>query len=435
MAGAALVVVVGLSLSVDQAWAQARDESVTGRIRPEYDPLGLPLDLLFWETGRVFSPDTSRPREGQTALGSFIVYPSLSTELEFTDNVYDEENGQDSDFIFRTTPLVRLESDWDNHFLAVEGGLTYGKYFSQSSEDYIDLLAATDFRIDVAEEVLVNGRLEWRQGHESRGDADDPGAAFDVTVLQRWGGELSATYDGIDFDVTPGYSYFFLDYDDVSGPGGTINNDDRDRAEQRAFVRFSYQVAEGLSAFVEPSANWIDYDTSPDDEGFNRDSNGYAVLAGLQWDPDEVWEVRGAIGYQYQTYDDARFGDISGVTYSGEVLWNADELTTVTAALRRDIEQVTLTDSAGKINDQFDASVDREILPNWIATAEGFVRREDYDGIDRTDYRYGGGLSTDYYLGENVVIGAGVFHDRRDSDVANESFATNRVILSLLLRM
>lgn len=185
VAGAALVVVAGLSLSVDQAWAQAREESVTGRIRPEYDPLGLPLDLLFWETGRVFSPDSSRPREGQTALGSFIVYPSLSTELEFTDNVYDEENGQNSDFIFRTTPLVRLESDWDNHFLAVEGGLTYGKYFSQSSEDYVDLLAATDFRIDVTEEVLLNGRLEWRQGHESRGDADDPGAAFDVTVLQR----------------------------------------------------------------------------------------------------------------------------------------------------------------------------------------------------------------------------------------------------------
>ncbi|MEZ5667854.1 MAG: outer membrane beta-barrel protein [Alphaproteobacteria bacterium] len=430
-----LAAAVGLAVTAGEARADARAESVSQRIRPEYEPLGLPLDLLFWETGRLFAPDSTRPREGETAFGSFIVFPSVDFSVEFNDNVFREETGENSDIIFRVTPLIRLESDWDNHFLAIEGGLEYGKFVDLSGEDYLDGLAAAEGRIDVTEDIDINGRVEYRASHEGRGDVDDPGAQFDITTYDRWGGQIGARYDNPLLTVEPGYEFFAYDYDDASGPGGTINNDDRDRTEQRAFVRLSHQLQEDLSVFVEPSLNWVSYDSKPDDDGFNRDNNGYAVVVGAEWDPDEVWEIRGGIGYQNQDYDDPAFSSISGITFGGTVLWNVDELTTVEAGFDRYIDQTTLTNSAGKVNDQFAVNVDHELLPNWILSGEGLYRRENFNGISRDDDFYGAGISTDYYLGENVVIGAEYFYERRDSDAVNESYSSNSLILNLLLRM
>jgi hypothetical protein len=432
--GSSLLAIL-IALGAGEALADARSESVDQRIRPEYEPLGLPMDLLFWEAGRLFSPDSSRPREGGSAFGSFIVYPSIDFSLEYNDNIYREETDTNADFIARVTPLIRLESDWDNHFLAIEGGLEYGKYIDLSDEDYLDGLAAVDGRIDIMEELAFNARAEYRAAHEGRGDVDDPGAQFEITTYQRYGGNAGLRWDNELVTVEPGYEYFVYDYDDAEGPGGTFNNDDRDRTEQRAFLRLSRLVSEGLTAFVEPSANWISYDTTPDDDGFIRDNNGYAVVVGLEWDPDEIWEVRAGIGYQFQEYDDPDFDNISGITFGGNVLWNADELLTLQFGFDRYIDQTTLDDSAGKINDEFAFVADYELLPNWILSGEALYRMEEFSGTDRDDDVYGAGISTDYYLGENVVLGAEYFYERRDSTANDASFTSNSFIVNVLLRM
>jgi len=117
------------------------------------------------------------------------------------------------------------------------------------------------------------------------------------------------------------------------------------------------------------------------------------------------------------------------------VLWNADELLTLQLGFDRYIDQTTLDDSAGKINDQIAFIADYELLPNWILSGQALYRREDFSGIDRVDDYYGAGISTDYYLGENVVLGAEYFHERRESDAADSSFASNSFIVHVLLRM
>ena len=78
---------------------------------------------------------------------------------------------------------------------------------------------------------------------------------------------------------------------------------------------------------------------------------------------------------------------------------------------------------------------DYELLPNWILSGQALYRREDFSGIDRVDDYYGAGISTDYYLGENVVLGAEYFHERREPDAADSSFASNSFIVHVLLRM
>ena len=42
--------------------------------------------------------------------------------------------------------------------------------------------------------------------------------------------------------------------------------------------------------------------------------------------PTPADSFRAGIGYQNQDYDDPSFDSISGVTFGGNVLWNADEL-------------------------------------------------------------------------------------------------------------
>ena len=159
------------------------------------------------------------------------------------------------------------------------------------------------------------------------------------------------------------------------------------------------------------------------------------MVTGIEWDPDDIWEVRAGIGYQSQDYDDPRFSSISGVTFGGNVLFNADELTTIEFGYDRGIDQTTQDNSAGITYDAFALTVDHELMPNWIVTGDGGYRHDEYSGIGRDDDLYTAALATDYYLGENVVIGAEYSYERRDSSVAAASYTANSVLLSLLLRM
>ncbi len=432
-----LAVAAGVSMQVcvtAESFADARTEAVASRLRPEYDPLGLPLDLLFWEAGQLFDSSGSPPNGGESSIGSFIVYPSVEFSLEFTDNVFRAQDSQ-SDFIFRTTPLIRFNSDWDNHALNFEAGLEYGKYFSFSSEDYLDFLLGADGRIDVTDDIAFNANTRWVMGHEDRGDPDDPGSAFDITEYQRFSAGGSISYDAGIVQVEPGYEIVFWDYDNVNGPGGVLNNDDRDRTEHRAYLNVSTDVAEDLRLFVEPDARWEVYDNNPDDLGFNRDRQEIGVLVGLDWTPDDVWAVRGAVGYEYVEFDDPAFDATNGFIFTGDALWNIDELTTIALTAEREFDGTTLANSAGKVNTAVGLSVDHEFAYNIIGSAFTEYLREDFEGNNRADDTIRVGLGGDYYIGEYVVAGAQYTYTNRDSTDGAQSFSENNFLLSLLLRM
>lgn len=75
------------------------------------------------------------------------------------------------------------------------------------------------------------------------------------------------------------------DFDDVLASAGgissIINNDDRDRTASHRAIRSAYQITRDVEIFVQGGYDAIQYDSAIDDNGFDRDSEGFELASGL----------------------------------------------------------------------------------------------------------------------------------------------------------
>ena len=119
-----------------------RGDTVATRARPELDPLGI-------------------------RAGAFLVFPELTIEEIYNDNIFAENGDETDDFITSLRPEVTVESNWSRHALAIAGGGDFGFYAQNSDENYQDWFAATNGRFDVSRDVGAVPR--WRRSPAPRG--------------------------------------------------------------------------------------------------------------------------------------------------------------------------------------------------------------------------------------------------------------------------
>ena len=90
-------------------------------------------------------------------VGSFLVDPRLVVGERFDDNIFAVEDSRDADFITTVTPGVTIRSDWNNHALNFEANGTFGRYLSETSENYEDVRVGIGGRLDITRTIQTGG--------------------------------------------------------------------------------------------------------------------------------------------------------------------------------------------------------------------------------------------------------------------------------------
>lgn len=390
------------------AYEVPRGETITTRPRPELDPLGM-------------------------RFGGFLFYPKLGVGEEYDDNIFRVEGDKEDDLITVITPEVSLRSDWANHSLNFEADATIGRYAESSDEDYEDFTVRADGRLDITRNNYLFGALEHTQFHEDRGSPDDVAGTVpteftisnaSVTYFHRFN-RLSFTVEGTAREIN---------FDDVPAIGGTINNDDRDRKDFIGTVRVAYEIVPEYEAFFRGGVNARPYDDAVDDNGFDRDSDGYEVVIGTAVDLSGVTFGDVFVGFASQDYEDPQLPTIDGVTFGGTIYWNVTRLTTITGSIRRTIEESTLSGASGFFATRVGVSVDHELLRNLLLSGDLHGTRSDYEGIDREDDDIQVGLGAKYLLNRHLYLSLDYSYWQRESSQAgggDRDFKQNRVIVGL----
>jgi hypothetical protein len=382
-----------------------RTETVTSRARPELDPIGIRID-------------------------SMVAFPSLEIAPEFNDNVFKTDTGKQSDLIVQITPALLVQSDWGRHFLRGYVDATSGKYIDNADEDFLDATASVDGRFDLMRDTYFSAGFAANKLHEDRGSPDNAAGleptdfyVYRPTVgfYNKWN-RLSLGVDG------EAARYNFID---AKTSTSEINQDDRDRWRYELGGRLGYEIVPQYEAFVRGSYNTIDYDDAADDAGFQRDSDGYEVVAGARIDFTGITFGDVFFGYRRQTYDDARLSTVGGPTYGGTITWNASGLTTVKGFVSRSVEETTVSGSSGSFDSEYGASVDHELLRNLILSGRGAYLNSDYKGVSREDDYLKFGAQGKYLLNRNLYVTFKYDYERRDSNVAGQDYSQNVVLLSV----
>ncbi len=422
----ALAALVLLVVPAAQA-QQAIGESVDGRGRPEYDPIGIQFDDALRMIGLMQGPRGIGPtsRAAETA-SSFLLHTTMEFDVAFDDNVYRANTGQVSDTIFRFRPTIEVGSDWDNHALKFVLGAAIGRYASNKGENYEDFNGGVSGKIDVDEGEAVNWGAGFARGHQERGSLDDTGAAT-PTKFYTYNFNASYVHDVGEIASTTSAKAERSDYLD----NGALDNNDRDRWLFELRQRLGHQVDEGSQAFVEGAVNTRRYDRPLNNDGFKPDSKGYELLAGVMWDYSGVTFAEAAVGYIAQYYDDPLLPTVSGPSFRVRTIWNATELLTLTVEGGRTVEETSQSGVSGILQSSFALKLDWEAMYNLILTAQAGWTNQESRGTGREDDTTRLALRARWLIDQNWYVKAALEHDFRDSTAANGNYKNTRFLITL----
>tara|TARA_B100000315_G_scaffold253520_1_gene292443 strand:+ start:461 stop:1813 length:1353 start_codon:yes stop_codon:yes gene_type:complete len=403
---AAALLIYGVQPAAPVAAQELENVTVKGRPKPDYDALGI-------------------------RLRSFQFFPKIELDETYDTNVFAKATDPKDDFITLITPSLAVKSDFSPHALNFGADAKIGRYATNSTEDYEDLSAYIDGRLDVRHALKLTAGMTVDAGHEMRGEESEAGGkepGHSLKYSAKGGLSYKLSKFGLDLDST----LTDTNYDDVTANNGTIiNNDDRDIVDYLTTLRASVDINPEYSAFTEFEYKVVDYWDSIDDGGANRDSTGTRVSLGAEFDITEIIDGEASAGYFWQKYDDPQFKDVSGYALGFDLTWNVTPLTTITGGVVREIKETTSSDVSGITSSKLEFGVDHELMRNIILSVNGSYTYDTYNGSSEVNTTISAGAAVRYLFSERYYAELNVNKTHKDNNIGTGDYGVLKTILKL----
>ena len=403
--------------ALSQAQAQsgdlfARDRSipVRQRPRPEYEALGLPA-------------------------GAFMAFPSVQIDAEYNDNVFAVSSGADSDVIVHMKPTIELESGWSRHALAAYARADIARYNDFEGENYEDYGLGASGRVDITRAANLAAGVDYASITEPRTSSNAPASTREPISYDMTSGFLAGSRVGGRVKLSARGDIRAYDYEDGVTLGGVVvDQDNRDRTITSLTGRGDYAISPATALFAQVTTNKRDYDTATSVLLPARDSDGYEILAGSNFELGAVARGEVAVGYISQEFDAAAYDKIDGFGARAQLEWFPTQLTTVTATGSRTIEDAGIAGAGGYLSSAVGIQIDHELLRNVLLNAGLTISQDQYEGIDRTDDRTQVSVGGTYLLNRTLGVSVTASHFEQSSDGAGggSDFDVNRLSISLV---
>jgi hypothetical protein len=373
--------------------------SVFNRPRPDYDPTGL-------------------------RLGSFLFYPELGVEGGYDSNVFADEHNTKSDFFGTVTPAFRLQSDWSNHLLGVEGAAELTGYADETSQNSVQGRGSIYGRLDITGDDALYGSAGYRRVVQPAGDDPDEvvGDENDKTEFDRWIGRLGYAHQFARMTLrvdARGQRYNYLEATD----------DDKDRDELDLGTRLIYALSPRFTPFVQIGYTLQNFD-DVDDNGVDRDQQRYSAQVGGRVLITELLLAELSGGVSYTNFDDSSLNSRVAPVANAELTWNPTPLTSIIGLASISQEPTTQQGSSSRIRSNVGVRVEHELLSNLLVFGEAGYRNDTYQDSDRTDNRFRAGVGGEFLLNSYLSFTARYAFERRESNVVDD-FTRNVVLVGV----
>ena len=416
--------------------------------------MALSLSLLACSSGVLEAQNYDNPGLGELPVvahpqdykplgiraGGFMLHPGVQLAAEFNDNVFYTAQDERDDTIWHVRPYITAQSNWNKHAFNVRLAADIARYDTFGTRDYEDFFLLINGRVDVRNRSYLSYSADYMELHEDL-NSRDAEQGREPTTYTLIGGSLGYdhTFNRLSVGVLARLSR--LDFDDaIALDGSLLDNQDRDRDELFGSLQFGYQFQTDKQAFVRFTFNDLDYDQSPDRNGFVRDSDGWSGHAGLLFNITGKLDGDIFVSYHDQTYDDPRLPGVSGWAGGAGLKWRPTLLTSVGARIVSSVEPTTYEFSSGYLRTLYSVRVDHELLRSLQVSAQVSYSDNDYqptanapaDARSRDElWQYGVGLS--YFINRYLFLSASYTHDSLTSNLPLDEYDVNRFWLTLSL--
>ncbi|MDE2006800.1 MAG: outer membrane beta-barrel protein [Rhodospirillales bacterium] len=354
------------------------------------------------------------PVETGFQLGSFTLYPTIEAGTFYDSNIYATSSGHVSDLVGTVSPNIAIQSNWSRHAFYAEAGTDLTGYWTHGSENTVDWHALAEGRIDAGKATRIVLGAITLQEHEDR---SSPDAVEGLTPTPYW---ETNVYGGVihrfgDFNLRVGGAFQHLTFGNVQSLHGEINNHDRDRNRYTVGATLRDDANPGFRPFVEALGDFRVYRQTPDDFGFDRNSNGFRAGVGalFRFSPQLSGEI--FLGGMRREYADARFKPVTAVAADGYLRWQAGSGTALVVFFDRSIEETTLVDSPAYIYSVVGGRIEQELLPKLTGFLRFAFARSDFQQVSRWDNEIDASVGVRYYVTDNTYVGVDYRYTERTS--------------------
>jgi hypothetical protein len=339
------------------------------------------------------------------------------------------------DVILRLRPEVAVATDWSRSSLTAYVRSTISQYAEYDSENTVDYDLGAAGRLDVSRAMNIVGGASFGHQSEPRTTASSQLQSEEPIEYDVTSGYVAATRTTGRVKLSGRADVRAFDYEDGhTAAGVVVDQDDRDRTNTSFTGRVEGALRPATARFVLATANDRDYDLPSTLTTAARDSSGFEVLAGANFELGAVARGEVAAGYIEQNFDESVYKDLGGFGARVSLEWFPTQLTTVTLTGARTIEDSAIAGSGGYVSTNAAVQVDHEFMRNVILSGQVSYGNDDYDGIDRTDNRFAAQASATYLISRHLGASLAVSHYEQDSDGADSgvSFDINKLMVSLV---
>ncbi|GGE52850.1 hypothetical protein GCM10007276_32320 [Agaricicola taiwanensis] len=367
-------------------------------------------------------------------IGTFMLRGSIDSFAGYDSNPLRTERGRGSAYGAMGAEAT-LTSDWSRHQLEARLNGTYTNYIDLEEANAPVANGEIRGRLDVRENIEIDGLLGIALDTLDPGDADTPQGLTDRPLFTEFRGLAGVTYRTDEWSFRTGGRIEHENYEDGTYlDGGQLDNSDRINTTYALDLRGAYFIGPKLEIFSEGVIDTRVHDREFDRNGLRRDSTGQSIATGLRYTPSALLDAEVSGGYRWRQYKDAELPDLSGFTADVSLTWRATALTTVRLTAGTLFDDTTLVDASGSISRFVRGEVIHALRRNVELTAAVGAETAEFEGIDRDDTVYTGELGAEWKFNRRFGVNARLAHTKQISNVDGGDFEATLYQLGIRFR-
>lgn len=365
-------------------------------------------------------------------LGTMIVRPALEIAGGYDTNAGRASTRAKASPVYRTEGELVASSDWTRHRLDISLRGSFTGYTALSAANRPEGDARIALRLDASRDLTFDAEARSRVDTELASAADAPAGVSGRTPLFTQNLALGATQRFGRLSLGLRGNLDRTDYADAQSTAGTaIDQSTRNFTGYGLRLRAGFEASPGFVPFVEAGIDRRAYDRAFDSAGFRRSSQGVSFRAGTTFELARTLTGEVSAGYFLRDYEDTRLPTLKAPFVDAQLTWSISPLTTLNLRAQSEIAETTIANSAGATVYRGTATLTHAFLRHLTATASFGIAQTSYDGINREETAYTGGIRLDYKFSRLMALRGSYQYEARSVNVPGENYAAHTFLLGM----
>lgn len=336
---------------------QAAGQSVLGRARPEYDPIGL-------------------------RVGTFTLLPSIEASAGYDSNVRALPRPVD-DAILALRPVLLARSNWSRNAVTLNASGDIQRFADRPIENAAQYRIGANGRFDIGGRTHIVTDARAARQIEPRGSTGDTSLNGPPVAFMNYHVAVGADHDFGPVQTRGNLTVDAFRYGDRTvATGSVVDGSGRNYQSILGDLQATFPVSSAAGAFIRGTINTATY--TNEGAGPSGDSKSFSGLTGIAFGITPLLYGSVGIGYLGQTYSDRSLKGTSGLDYDAAITWNPTPLVTGSVTLNRSLQRApsatlgAITVTTGTL------TIDYELRRNLLLGVTAVYTHNRFGLIDRT---------------------------------------------------